>query len=93
MEIIQRLPISLTQVKVGKIYLAKLNISNIICTKQKKWLKVYITSNEFSRDIIQNRYYVYVFKKSETSAQHSLVLNLAKKTKLKESDIYTYIYI
>ena len=32
-------------------------------------------------------------KKSKTSAQHSLVLNFVKKIKLKESDIYIYIYI
>ena len=45
-QVLQRLPIALAQVKAG-------NTSYILCIKQIKLLKKYVTINEFNKGIIQ----------------------------------------
>ena len=53
------------------------NINNVKCIKQY---------HEFNTDIIQNGYHIYVFKNSETSDSHKLIINLSNKIYLKRSD-------
>ena len=45
-------------------------------------------TNEFSTGIIQNRYYIYEFRKGKTFDSHRLTFNLSDKINLMKSDKY-----
>ena len=63
-QMLQRLSISLAQVKAGNTYenlLNELDKSHILCIKQKKLLKSIQQYNELNKVIKQNGYYINEF--------------------------------
>ena len=61
---LQRLPITLAQVKGGntsETLLNEIRKLHILCIEHKKLLKKYKQYNEFNKVIKQNGYYIYEF--------------------------------